>query len=74
MKITSGIKISLLQLRYIINRASIFRNLQRVWLDEKVENDTSEHEYMSKIMAIFIDMLEIVNMDYIHQWFILAMS
>jgi hypothetical protein len=31
---------------------------------KQVENGTSEYEYMSKILAIFIDMLEVVIMDY----------
>jgi len=32
--------------------------------DKQGENETSEYEYMSKIMAIFTDMLEVVSMDY----------
>jgi len=32
--------------------------------DKQGENETSEYEYMSKTMAIFTDILEIVHMDY----------
>jgi len=32
--------------------------------EKQGENGTSEYEYMSKILAIFTDMLEVVSMDY----------
>jgi len=65
MKITSGDKDKLASAEIYYKPSKYFQEFAKEYgFDEKVENDTSEHEYMSKIIAIFIDMLEIVNMDY----------
>lgn len=65
MKIITGDKDKRASAEIYYKPSQYFREFAKEYeFGKQGENGTSEYEYMSKIMAIFTDMLEVVNMDY----------